>query len=309
MSLLNNVTKGKQKPPVLAIFYGSPGVGKSTLAANAPSPIFIGSENGTAFLDVVRFPQPKSFDDVRACIKALINENHEYKTLVIDSLDWMEPLIFQKVIDDVTAQGGKNVTNIEHIGYGKGYAFALTHWQSLISDLSMLRERKGMNILLIAHAHVKKIEDPKTQSSYDRYLMKVNDKAAAILREYVDVMCYCTFEVHTAKDENKKTRAYGGDERVMHTVYSAAYDAKNRMGLPPELPVDWDAFIEAYNAGSEQRDAPGYLGELLAHIEVLNSQTKDDIREQVIKSVSKANGDIDQLVKIRNRLQTLVAVN
>jgi hypothetical protein len=300
MNLLSQVKRGKQKSPVLALISGPAGVGKSTFGASAPKPVFLGTENGTAFLDVARFPSPKTFDEVLQAILELGSQKHDFQTLVIDSLDWLEPLVWAKVCSE--AEGSKKMVHIEDFGYGKGYVLALRHWQQMISDLTLLREKRGMNIILIAHSQIKKFEDPQTNSGYDRYVMKLHDKASALWREYVDVMGFATFEVATAKDKSGKERAFGGEARVLRTVYSAAWDAKNRMGLPSELPLSWDSFIEAYNKG-----CPEDPQVMKAHIEGMLERAPEDLKPKVLEALKEAGEDPARLAVIQNRLKQLVA--
>jgi len=175
MSLLKQVVKGKLKNPHLLLLYGTDGVGKSTFGASAPNPIFLGTEDGTASLDVARFPAPESFAQVIESIEVLSKEPHDYKTLVVDSLDWLEPLVWEKVCKD----GEKK--KIEDFGYGKGFSNALHEWRKMMNALKSLRFSKGMDIVLIAHSQVKTFNDPSLVEGYDRYQMKLNDKASALL--------------------------------------------------------------------------------------------------------------------------------
>ena len=154
MGMLENIKTGKIKKPYLILMQGVDGVGKSTWASEAPSPIFLGNEDGTNYLDVARMPTPKTFKDVMQGISELTEGKHEYKTLVIDSLDWMETLAWAHVCSE------NNWKNIEDPGYGKGYTIVLDTWKKMITALAMLREKRGMNIILIAHTLVKPFNDP-----------------------------------------------------------------------------------------------------------------------------------------------------
>ena len=296
MSLLSQVKRGKVKPPVLLLVQGPAGVGKSTLASGAPDPIFMGAENGTLFLDVARFPAPKKFDDILTGIQELTTEKHDYKSLVIDSLDWVEPLVWAKVCEE------EHVESIEKIGFQKGYIFALKYWQEMISTLSRLREVRGMHVILIAHSQIKKFDDPKTNSAYDRYVMKLHEKASALWREYVDTMGFATFEVHTAKDKSGKERAYGEGKRVLHTEYRPAWDAKNRMGLPPEIDLSWDAFMESYDKGCPENPEI-----MKANIDQMLPLAPEEVRPKVKDALVRAGNDPAKLAVIQNRLRTLTS--
>ncbi len=138
MSLLNNIQKGKRQSPPRLLIYGIEGVGKSTLAANAPDPIFIPTEDGLDQIECDSFPLCQSFDDMMACIKTLREENHPYRTVAIDSLDWGEKLIFAHVCK---VFGAKHIEKADG-GYARGYEHALTYWHQLIDALRQLRDEK-----------------------------------------------------------------------------------------------------------------------------------------------------------------------
>src|SRR5690606_1963689 len=133
--------------------YGPDGVGKSTFGADAPSPIFLGTEKGTANLDVARFPSPQHFKEVLQAIEELRTSKHEFETLVIDSLDWLESLVWEQVCTE------HNWRTIEDPGYGKGYVVAVSEWKKMMQALSRLRDERGLNIVLIGHCHVKTAKD------------------------------------------------------------------------------------------------------------------------------------------------------
>jgi len=153
--LLSTISRGKRLRHIFALLYGVDGVGKTAAFSHAPNPIFIGAEKGTEQLDVARFPQTESIGELMAQIRALQNEKHEFDSVVLDSLDWVEPLIWKAVCDE-----GK-VETIEQYagGYGKGYARALDLWRTLLKELSVLNDK--MHVLLIGHAQIKSFQDPE----------------------------------------------------------------------------------------------------------------------------------------------------
>src|SRR5262249_48433512 len=188
MSILSTISRGKRPRHIFALIYGVDGVGKSVWASHAPGPIFIGAEKGTEQLDVARFPQTDSIGELMAQVRALSTEKHDFKTVVLDSLDWVEPLIWKAVCDE-----GK-VETIEQFagGYGKGYVRALDLWQTLLRELSVLNEK--MHVLLLGHAQIKSFQDPELPTAYDRYQLKINYKAAALVREAADAVLFARFE-------------------------------------------------------------------------------------------------------------------
>ena len=152
MGMLETIQSGRENKPPRLMIYGSEGVGKSTFAASAPNPIFIQTEDGLGELNCRKFPLAHSLAEVLAQLTALRDEQHDFQTVVVDSADWLERLIF----DEVCREFG--VRNIEKAdgGYGKGYTHALTHWRKVINLLQELRDKRGMMVILVAHAKVER---------------------------------------------------------------------------------------------------------------------------------------------------------
>jgi hypothetical protein len=262
---LAQVKKGRVLLPHFVLIYGVDGVGKTTFAAEAPNPVFIGTEMGFGQLDVARFPTPKNFQEVLATIQLLLNEKHDYKTLVIDSLDWLEPLVFAHVC---AKHGWKS---IEDPGYGKGYVEANNAWLELIGLLKKLRVK--MNVILIAHAAIRTFTDPEQNAAYDRYQLKLAGQgaktdASALWREAVDNVLFANFEVSTtqAKGE-RKAKAFGDGSRIIYTERRPAFDAKNRFSLPFELPLSWEEYAKACAAAcpNESDEITQLAGALKGH--------------------------------------------
>ncbi len=263
---LSNVIRGKQARPAKILLYGVEGVGKSTFASQAPAPIFLCSEDGTAQLDVARFPSPRNWADVLEAVRVLTHEEHTFKTLVIDTVDWLEPMVWHHVC----ALGGKQ--NIEEFGYGKGYVLALDQWRTLISRLEMLQRTRKLHVVLLGHAAVRKIDDPQT-GPFDRYRLKVHEKSSDVLREWVDAILFARHEVGTRADKNGKLRGVSSGHRIMHTQWTAAYDAKNRFDLPEKLPLSWEELGDAIKRGAPA-DAAKLKTELLDLIPRLQDAQK-----------------------------------
>ena len=239
---LSSITGGRVAAPVKTTVYGVAGVGKTTFAAGAPSPIFLPIEEGTNALDVQRFPQPQTFQDVLDAVTELGTAEHKYRTLVVDTLDALEPLIWAHVC----AAGKK--TSIEDFGYGKGYVAALEQWRLLLSYLERLRAKKQMNVVLIAHAAVKKFQNPEA-ADFDRWEMKLAGKGtSALITEWSDALLFACHEVVAATDQKERTRGVATGSRIARTVHGAAYEAKNRYRLPDPMPLDWASYREALKA-------------------------------------------------------------
>ena len=224
-----------KKPPRILI-YGTPKVGKSTFGSLAPNPIFIQCEDGLAAIDSDSYPLATSFKQVLGYLGELATEAHDYKTLVVDSTDWLERLIHTQIAQE------NNVKQIDQIGYGKGYAMAIDLWRQYLDCLNYLRDERDMMIIQIAHAQIKKFENPETDS-YDRYQIKMHDKASALLMEYSDIILFANHTVAVKKEQegfSKRTRAVGSGDRYLFTDERPAFVAGNRYGLPEEIPFDKD---------------------------------------------------------------------
>jgi hypothetical protein len=225
-----SLRKGKQEIPPRICIYGGHGIGKSTLASQFPKPIFISTEDGLDSLDVVSFPRAVSVTDVVESIKTLIKEDHEYKTVVIDSVDWLvEPLIMQNVESSHEAKD---------LAYGKGQMLVAEEFREILQGLDVLRSKRNMNVVLIAHSAVIRFEDPRTEP-YDRYQPKLPNRCNALLMEWADVLAFAAFKVIIRKADtgfnNTKNRGVTTGERLLHFVENPAYAAKNRYTCPDEV--------------------------------------------------------------------------
>ncbi len=237
-----SLKKSTALAPPRILIHGVAGVGKSTFAAGAYKPAFICTEDGLGTLEVNHFPLAKSYAEVVEALEALRHEDHDIGSVVIDSVDWLEPLIWAE-----TCRINK-WENIEQPGYGKGYAASTDVWRDYIHHLNALRDERNLAIIQIAHTDIKRFDSPEHEP-YDRYVIKLQTRAAALLQEHSDVVLFANYRISVVKSEvgfNKKiARALGSGERVMHTAERPAFLAKNRYGLPDTLPLSWQAFIDA----------------------------------------------------------------
>lgn len=243
-----DLKKNAAKPPIITI-YGDAGIGKTTFAATAPNPVFIITEDGLGDLDVQAFPLCTQLYEINNCLDSLLNEDHSFETVVIDSLDWMESIIWEDICDR------KGIPSIDELGYGKGYTESAALLRGIVRKLINLRDSKGMIIILVAHSMVRKVEDPMLPS-FDAHDLKLHKKAAAIIQEFSDVILFANWEmVITTEDEgfgNKRARAVSSGNRLVYTEGSPSYTAKNRYSLPATLPLSWDAFMGAFKNRKEK---------------------------------------------------------
>lgn len=252
--MIESIIKGKARQPRRILMYGTHGVGKSSWAAAAPKTIFIPTEDGLDDINCERFPKAKSFAEVQKFLLSILQEKHSYKTIAIDSLDWLERLIWAEVV------ANENVKSIESIGYAKGYTFAIDYWQKIIDALEMIRSSRRMSVIVVAHAKIERFNNPETEP-YDRYSPKLHKHATALVSEWADEILFATYRVYTkSSDEGfNKTRAQGigTGERVVYTEERPAFVAKNRLSLPPELPLQWAEYMKYIVAnGKVQKPAP-----------------------------------------------------
>lgn len=238
--------KNEVKPPRVVI-YGVHGVGKTHWAATAPNPVALCIEDGLGVLDVPHFKlyeEGVTFSDVIDSLKSLDTDQHEFQSLIVDSIDWLEPIVWAE-----TCWRNK-WPDIEAPGFGKGYLAALDVWREYFNKLNALRNDRGMAIIQIAHTNVRRFDSPETEP-YDRYEIKLQARAAALVMEHCDDLLFANYKVSVIKSDagfNKKvTRGVGRGARVLHTSERPAYLAKNRYNLPDELDMDlgFDGLIAA----------------------------------------------------------------
>jgi hypothetical protein len=297
MGMLDRVTTGKIKKPELVLIYGPDGVGKSTFAANAPSPIFAEVEEGTANLDVARMPLIESWGHIIQGIKELLEKEHPYKSLVIDSLDWLESLLWREICREYKTSSIELACG----GFGKGYVEAVVRWDDLIRRLSELRNIKGMNIILIGHSETAKHNDAINQVEYDKFQLKLNKRAAPRFREWVDAVLFANFEVHATKD-GENTRAFSTGVRKLWTEGRPGFDAKNRLGLPPVIDLSWQAYID----GKTSDNAECCQNRIE---DLLKAQEFDEAFKTLVRNtVEKAKGYLPQLLQIEDKLKARLQV-
>lgn len=249
-----NINTGKQNKPIKAVIYGPEGIGKSTFASKFPAPLFIDTEGSTSRMDVARTETPSSLAMLMSMLEELSRDNHGYKTLVLDTADWAERLCVKAVCD----KQGK--TGIEDFGYGKGYTYVYEEMGRVLNVLTTIWEH-GMNVVITAHAAIRKFEQPDEMGAYDRWELKLINSpkcnVCAMVKEWADMVLfanYKTYAVSVDKD-GKKFKAQGG-ERVMYTTHSPCWDAKNRFDLAPELPFDYAQIAHLFSAQTAQSAAP-----------------------------------------------------
>jgi hypothetical protein len=234
--LLKNIVQTQpEKMPPRILLHGKHGLGKSSWAAKSPKPIFIQTEDGLGEIKVDRFPLSESVDEVFQNITMLIKEDHQYKTCVIDTLDWFETLAWKKICKE------RDVKNIEDVGYAKGYSFAMHYHDKLIKGLTILRNKKNMAILMLAHNEIKPFQNPEGEN-WDTYMIKLHKKAAKKYEEFSDAVLFLNHKTYVTKGKGElKAKAIGSDERAIFTKPRPAFSAKCRYKkVPYEIPFPED---------------------------------------------------------------------
>lgn len=239
---IKSITSTRRTEAPKILLAGEPKIGKSTFAASAPAAIGICTEDGLAGIDAQAFPLARSLVDVYGYIGALLDEPHDYQTVFIDSLDWLEPLLQAHVC---AAHGWQD---IEAPGYGKGYIAAAAEWRMLLDGLEALRSQRGMGVVLICHVRQQRIESP-IHEGYDAWVLKLHNRAAAIVEEWCDIVGFAAHRIAIKQTDagfgakENKARALG--ERTLHLDPHPAYPSGSRFGLH-DCPLSWEAFASQF---------------------------------------------------------------
>jgi hypothetical protein len=221
---------------------GTDGIGKSTFGAGADTPIFIQAEDGLSFINAPRFPQADTWAEMLEQVKSLVTEEHQYKTVVLDTTDAAAKLGEAYVCE----QNGWSSAADPKAGYGAFYVAEENAWGHLLSGLNVLHTQKGMNVILLSHVASKAYKDPELEP-YDRWEMRCNKKVNSLIKDWVDFNLFANYETQLIKD-GQKARGVSYGNRGLYTRFAAAYDAKSRLELPNKLEFSWNHFMEAYTA-------------------------------------------------------------
>ncbi len=246
-----NISSGKISGAQKVVLYGPEGIGKSTFAGHMPRPLFIDTEGGTRHLDVQRFTErPGSWTMLQEQVKYVQSHSEVCQTLVIDTADWAESLCVRHICDKAQLGG------LEDFGYGKGYVYLQEEFARLLHLLDELVEGRQVNVLLTAHAAMRKFEQPSEMGAYDRWELKLSRKVAPLLKEWADLLLFANYKIFTVTDSKSKSQKAQGGERVMYTAHHPCWDAKNRHDLPEELPLDYAAIAHIFEKTQTAQAAP-----------------------------------------------------
>ena len=220
-----NISKGKQKQAVRAVIYGVEGIGKSTFAAGLPSPLFLDLEKGTSHLDVAR-ADVETWADLELALTECLTT--DFETIVIDTADWAEAACAEMVLKK------HNKKSIEDFGFGKGYVILAEEFRKIIARAEALVSR-GKNVVFLAHSKIVRQSPPDQTDGFDRYELKLAKQVSPILKEWADLLGFANFKTQVVEGSDGRNKITGGKERILHLEHSAAWDAKNRFGLPASI--------------------------------------------------------------------------
>ncbi len=226
-----NIKSGKLTRPQKLVIYGPEGIGKSTLAAQAPNPLFIDTEGGTAHMDVRRIEKPTSWEMLVSTVKEVAAEPSVCGTLVLDTADWAEAICIKDVCTKYKKSG------VEEFGYGKGYVYVAEEFSRLLAAFDLAIDA-GINVVITAHAKMRKFEQPDEMGAYDRWEMKLSKQVAPLLKEWCDTLLFLNYKTYVITAENDTKKAQGG-KRIMYATHHVCWDAKNRADLPDEMDLDF----------------------------------------------------------------------
>lgn len=238
-----NISNGIIARPQKVVIYGAEGVGKTTLAAAFPNPLFIDTEGGTSHMDVRRISKPQSWDEFIVVLNEVATTSGLCETLVIDTADWAEQMAVTHLLTKYKKAG------IEEFGYGKGYVYLSEEFSRMLAALDKCIA-SGIHVVVTAHAKMRKFEQPDEMGAYDRWEMKLSKNSAPLLKEWADLLLFCNYQTFVFTTENKSQKAQGG-KRVMYTSHHPCWDAKNRAGLPDVLDLDYRHIAHLFTKAAE----------------------------------------------------------
>jgi energy-coupling factor transporter ATP-binding protein EcfA2 len=274
------ITKGKIQTAKKVIIYGPEGIGKSTLAAQFPNPVFIDTEGSTKELDVARYPAPTYWSQIIEEAEDLLEERN-FSTLVIDTADWAEKLCIAETCSRL------NVKGIEDVGYGKGYVYLYDDFQRILVVCDKL-VAAGINVVFTAHAQMRKFEQPDELGAYDRWEMKLTKKIAPLLKEWADIVLFCNYKTTVITDQNTKSKKATGGSRVMYSTHHPCWDAKNRYNLPEQMEMSFEPLSALFDGVEPEPDYRAKLREVMK--DMTEEQKADVIKKYNLGPATDNNG-------------------
>jgi GTPase SAR1 family protein len=274
------IVRGKQKSAARVVLYGTEGIGKTTLASQFPNPLFLDTEDGSKHLDCARVVC-SDWITLEATMHDLVRDAQGFETVVIDSADWMERIMIEQIV----RQAGKK--SIEDFGFGKGYIHVQERVAKFLAIADQLISR-GINVVFVAHSKVQRTSPPDQTDGYDRYELKLTKQVAPLLREWCDLLLFTNYKTKLVEGSDGRIKASGGKERVMYAERAAAWDAKNRFGLPEEMPMSIEHLAGIF--GGTPRAADPAVAKIMANASKKIAEANDDA------ALAKCRTRVDQLL-------------
>jgi hypothetical protein len=275
------IIRGKKSGAVRTVIYGVEGIGKSTLAAQVPESLTIDVEDGAGQIDTARVVA-LDWRAIEYATKELIADPQGFRAVIYDTADWLE----KALIDHMLKQSGKK--SIEDYGYGKGYTILQEHVVRFLSLIDQLIE-KGIHVIFVAHATCKRTSPPDQTDGFDRYELKLTKQVAPLLKEWADIVLFCNYRIQIVEGTDGRLKAQGGKERVMYATHTAAWDAKNRYGLPDEMPMEFAQLARVFAAAEPRTVTPAQATVAATNAAVVADPTPEPATpEQVAKLVAFA---------------------
>ena len=297
------IVRGKQHGPVRGVLYGTEGIGKSTLASQWPEPLILDTEDGTGQIDCARVVIHDCVN-LESAMLDIAGDTQGFKTVVIDSADWME----RQIIDHIVRKANKR--SIEDFGFGKGYVM-LAEYVARILGVADTLIAAGVNVLFVAHAKVQRTSPPDETDGYDRYELKLTKHSAPLLKEWCDLLLFANYRTRLVEGGDGRKKAIGGKERLLFAERAAAWDAKNRFGLPESFPMSFDRlapiFANVAGSGPSSARSEDAAGDLMSKITTAIAKAKSvsalgDIGDRIDARVSAGDLTDEQVAELMGRI-------
>lgn len=303
MSVFTKIKKGRIKKPLFLCMYAGPGVGKTDFGASFPKPLFFDFEESTHNIDVNRIDNITNFQEVMDALNEILQEKTEhleFKSMIFDTIDELERMMHQHIAEIAEKQ------SIDSIGWQKGYDFAVNLWAKLISLCRQIRDKHGIHFVFLAHASFRSNKDIEKEETYTRYSINLHKKAASFIFGQVEMVLFAKKEVKFKTDKDGNTYAKDSDKRTLCSTLSALYDAKNRIGLPPIMPMPvkngyevlWRAYEKAFNETSDD-----VYKECVKLLDQVNDPEK---KKQVSDYIDKNKKDLVIMRTSLNRINEII---
>ena len=299
MSGVLNITRGRRQAAVRGTIYGIEGIGKTTLATQFPAPLVLDTEDGTNHIDVAR-ASIHDWKTLTLAMTELAVNSQGFKTIVIDSADWAEKLLVEWLLKT----SGKK--SIEDFGFGKGYVMLQEHFTRFLASCDVL-VGQGINVVFVAHSMVKRVSPPDQTDGFDRYELKLTKQLSPLLREWCDLLLFCTYKTKLVEGSDGRLKATGGKDRVMHAEHSAAWDAKNRFGLPAEMPMDIGQLESIFSGPApDPVGAPGQPAKTATAVQGPAAGSEETLQDLIERHIADAKS-VRTLGKIGDRVDALLS--